>query len=68
MRAIVRGWLEAVLTAIVVLLGMYFVLLGFGTFATLFPRVIKRRLYPASPKELLPDSDSRLEKVIEDTD
>jgi outer membrane protein assembly factor BamD (BamD/ComL family) len=61
----VREWLDALLTAVGTLLAGYLVLVGFHFRKSLSAAVI-RLIYPEAPQELLPDSESRIEKVIGD--
>jgi hypothetical protein len=61
----VREWLDALLAAVGILLAGYFVLVGFHFRKSLSAAVI-RLIYPETPQELLPDSESRIEKVIGD--
>ncbi len=61
----VRGWFDALLAAVGILLAGYLILLGFH-FRLYLSAAIIRLIYPETPQEILPDSESRLEKVIGD--
>lgn len=60
-----RGWLDAVVAAVGILLTGYLVLLGFH-FRTSLRTATMRMICPEASLELLRDSESRIEKVIGD--
>lgn len=61
----VRRWFDALFAAVGMLLASYLILLGFH-FRRYLSAAIMRLIYPEAPLELLPNSESRLEKVIDE--